>query len=894
MPPQQLLQHDKPTGDELFHAPELVQAMGSASELQNSAMNELFVSAQIFADGLPMHTMPICTKSPSKVSASCLYWNEWITLPVKFRDLPRNAVIALTIWGVGEVPVGGTTVPLFGRNGLLKDGALCLRVWPRVAADPDVLTTTPSDYEHDNQAEIVTRQMECFRLDKLKERYDRHEMLRLDWVDRITNRRIARMRSNAECPGPKEEFPSYIHVRNDPCLWIDLPYFGHPVVYEEEPYPIRNANLYGDAATRPPASLAGETPAAHPRSLSRIDNTTDSALVAVWDPDLAEDNPAERKYRKLARDILRGSIDPNLKPNREEKFRIDKLLGSSSDHLKNDEKDLLWKFRYTLVENRKAIVKFLLSVDWLDETEVTLTSELLTAWTEIDVADALKLLGPRKEFRSDLVRHFAVAALDKARNEELLDFLLQLVQALRYERRHEASLGPLARFLISRACKHFKMANFFYWYLQVEVSDVRDGDMFTRILERMLSQMRESDDGVAILNMLQTQNEYMNRIMALHLRARDEKGKKDAKEEKLKQYLKQMVWPKGVHIRLPLDPSIHLSGIVPTSAKMFKSAMYPCVLDFTTVLVEADVAEDTEATSLRESLSVLNSGPSSFTAPPPLTSMTSNRFLGLRRDKDGPAYKVMIKNGDDLRQDQLVMQMFSLMDRLLKKVNLDLKLVSYQILATSPSAGLMMFVNDSYPVSGVISNYKTIQAFLRAHNPDPSGYEGIALEAINTYVRSLAGSCVFSYILGIGDRHLENVMMKSQGHLFHIDFGFIFGADPKPFPPPFKLTKEMVEGMGGTKSEHYNKFETLCCQAYNWLRKSAPMILNLLHLMVDAGIEGYTNDPQTVLAKVEERFRLDLTDEQAEQFFLQLISDSMNALFPVLADIAHDIRVKMR
>ncbi|OQS02722.1 phosphatidyl inositol kinase (PIK-A) [Thraustotheca clavata] len=174
------------------------------------------------------------------------------------------------------------------------------------------------------------------------------------------------------------------------------------------------------------------------------------------------------------------------------------------------------------------------------------------------------------------------------------------------------------------------------------------------------------------------------------------------------------------------------------------------------------------------------------------------------------------------------------------------------------------------------------------------GYEGISLDAINTYVRSLAGSCVFSYILGIGDRHLENVMMKSQGHLFHIDFGFIFGADPKPFPPPFKLTKEMVEAMGGTKSEYYNKFETLACQAYNWLRKSAPMILNLLHLMVDAGIEGYTNDPQTVLAKVEERFRLDLTDEQAEQFFLQLISDSMNALFPVVADIMHDLRVKMR
>ena len=35
------------------------------------------------------------------------------------------------------------------------------------------------------------------------------------------------------------------------------------------------------------------------------------------------------------------------------------------------------------------------------------------------------------------------------------------------------------------------------------------------------------------------------------------------------------------------------------------------------------------------------------------------------------------------------------------------------------------------------------------------------------------------------------------GALFHIDFGYILGRDPKPFPPPMKLCKEMVEAMGG-------------------------------------------------------------------------------------------------
>lgn len=58
-----------------------------------------------------------------------------------------------------------------------------------------------------------------------------------------------------------------------------------------------------------------------------------------------------------------------------------------------------------------------------------------------------------------------------------------------------------------------------------------------------------------------------------------------------------------------------------------------------------------------------------------------------------------------------------------------------------------------------------------------------------------------------------------SGKLFHIDFGYILGRDPKPLPPPMKLSKEMVEGMGGMQSEQYQEFRKQCYTAFLHLRR---------------------------------------------------------------------------
>lgn len=898
------------------------------------------------------------SKGPTKCSESSIYWNEWLSFPVRYRDLSRNSLLTITIWGVGWVPIGGTTISFFTKHGVLRDGNQCLRIWPGVEADSSPHPTTPSEINDEWQKQ------ESFRLDKLREKYERKEMMHNEWMDGVTDRRIARILRGSEPPGRKDPLGPFCSYREDALLWIEMPYFGDVVVYEEEPYAQRampasytadvgprRLNPYGGGlvspSNGPPTSfvdahtMGGSYDAAGamaPSSTTAAASTSSkelSSLITVWDPELNEENPSERKYRRLARDILRGSIDPNLKPNRDEKGRIEALLATPTNILKNDDKDLLWKFRYTLTDNRKAVVKFLLSVDWNEEIERQQATDLLHQWCEIDIADALKLLGREKEFKHDIVRNFAVSTLDKAKNEDLFDFLLQLVQALRYEKggappvptssrggvalgggmsgdetssvdglSANDTLGPLARFLIARSRTSFQMANYFYWYLKVEAGDnSRDSEIFHVVLSQLLKDLSNGEDKKSIYEMIMAQRNFMDQILAIHNRAREEKGRKDQKEEKLRHLLKQQLpWPKGSIIRLPLDPDVYLSGIVPSSAKLFKSAMYPAVIQFQTIIPPPEQQFPMHGSvHLNDSVSLDASQQGSLShstgfTDPARGSLSTRMINYLKSDKEGPMYKVMVKNGDDLRQDQLIMQMFTLMDRLLKKVNLDLKLTPYRILATGANDGLMEFVQDSYPVSYVVAKFESPQVlgFLRKHNPDPSAEYGVNPEALNTYVKSVAGYCVLTYLLGIGDRHLDNLMMKTEGHLFHIDFGFIFGADPKPFPPPFKLTKEMVEGMGGVQSQHYLKFQTYCCQAFNWLRKSADLILNLLSLMADAGIEELSMDPETTLQKVQEKFRLDLTDEQAEHFFLGLITDSVTALFPVLMEYIHKIATRLK
>lgn len=123
-------------------------------------------------------------------------------------------------------------------------------------------------------------------------------------------------------------------------------------------------------------------------------------------------------------------------------------------------------------------------------------------------------------------------------------------------------------------------------------------------------------------------------------------------------------------------------------------------------------------------------------------------------------------------------------------------------------------------------------------------------DALDNFARSLAGYCVATYVLGIGDRHNDNIMLTRDGRYFHIDFGHFLGNFKKKFgvkreSAPFVLTPHMETVLGGRGAgARYRKFEELCCKAFLVLRRHRDHIMVLLMLMVDCGI------PE--LAKIED------------------------------------------
>lgn len=360
--------------------------------------------------------------------------------------------------------------------------------------------------------------------------------------------------------------------------------------------------------------------------------------------------------------------------------------------LSTAEMDLVWAFRYFLTRESRGLTKLLKSVVWANENEARqATEELLPLWTIPDVSDALELLGPA--FRDIRVRAYAVKQLARADTNELALYLLQLVQALRFEQGSEESSG-LQELLFERAAADEGVGTTLYWYIRTECET---SEQFRPVETALWAHLERS--GSPLAETLPRQIQLVE-TLSLHCKAlRLSRDSRPHKIERLRAILadtKNGLCTINPPLSLPLDPSVRVSGTIPENSSVFKSNLFPLKVAF---------AHENEA------------------------------------------YTIIVKNGDDLRQDQLAMQLFALMDRLLRNENLDLRITPYRVLATGAFDGMVQFI-PSMTLAAIMSEHTGgLLGYMRASYPVHGAPYGVDPAVLDTFVRSCGASTADSRLL---------------------------------------------------------------------------------------------------------------------------------------------------
>uniref|UniRef100_A0A7N8YK52 Phosphatidylinositol 4,5-bisphosphate 3-kinase catalytic subunit gamma isoform n=1 Tax=Mastacembelus armatus TaxID=205130 RepID=A0A7N8YK52_9TELE len=506
--------------------------------------------------------------------------------------------------------------------------------------------------------------------------------------------------------------------------------------------------------------------------------------------------------------------------------------------LSPEDKELLWHFRHECMRDPRAYPKLLGSVRWGKQEDVLITHHLLersNAWdtSDLDVGLAMQLLDCH--YSDAQVRTMAVRKLETLEDDDVLRYLLQLVQAVKFEPYHDSAL---VRFLLKRALRSKRIGHFLFWFLRSEISQsMHYQQRYAVLLEAYLRGCGEA--------MLQDYRKQVDMTEALQKVTREIKAMSADKYDVTAQVVFQLrqkletLQISGLpeSFRVPYDPGLRAGALLIEQCKVMASKKKPLWLQFK----RAD----------------------------PTT---------LSKDPIG----IIFKDGDDLRQDMLILQILLIMESIWETEALDLCLLPYGCISTGNRIGMIEIVKDATTIANIQQSVvgstgafkdEILYQWLR----DKCVSEDKFQQAVERFLYSCGGYCVATYVLGIGDRHNDNIMITESGNLFHIDFGHILG-NYKSFMGiskewvPFVLTPDFLYVMGtsGKKSSpHFQKFQDVCVKAYLALRHHTNLLIILFSMMLMTGMPQLTSKED--IEYIREALTVGRTEDEAQRHLLDQI-----------------------
>ncbi|KAI0375002.1 kinase-like protein [Pilatotrama ljubarskyi] len=259
---------------------------------------------------------------------------------------------------------------------------------------------------------------------------------------------------------------------------------------------------------------------------------------------------------------------------------------------------------------------------------------------------------------------------------------------------------------------------------------------------------------------------------------------------------------------------------------------------------------------------------------------------------------VIVKTGGDLRQEQLAVQLIQEFEKIWKEENCQCWVRYFRILITGNSSGLVETITDAVSIHSIKKaeyarrladgrlGHVTLLDHFRTTYGDPSSAKYV--RAQRNFAKSLAGYSLVTYLLQIKDRHNGNILLDRDGHLIHIDFGFMLSNSPGNIgfeAAPFKLPLEYIEVLGGLDSPAYREFRKLFHEGFNAARKHCDRIVTLVELMQkDSSLPCFAAFGEQTATLLRERFQQGLTQAAVEEHIQRLIDTSLGSNWTRLYD----------